>query len=459
MRIQERWSKCGALWRQLDLEEQERFDNPAYLATLPNSLLPEKTSNTPQLAGPSGTSTTNENKKSKPCKLAKPKSFDISRWAKKIFHDLTNLSVAHSIQGYLVVVYLHKKGSAMLSGGSPLGKTFLDMFATDPDPCRVFLEFVKGQEALKKISGCKLPLPKRTRKRKANLRPGGPGKYNKVGKGWVEIAGCSADAPDAIGDVLMDEDEERPFVKNQGKSVHQTANEGHSDHADDSNNNTVNKTSKNSNSTTTSNKQPRNIQRQKNSKCASSEESEAEETPGESSKSKDTPTELSKSKDMPEESSHKGSEEDSKPPGRLQSFLIEIGDRTRSVPCLPRCYSYRQISTEHHILYCIHDTILHVYSGVSMAGAVKTNVKRPTQQSCLRCGSLASQLLCQACALIDGLSAQTQKHGSAPPKLHTNHESARNWYPVPLAAEFLVAKQAGLMISQGMSFPHNIRPL
>ncbi|PLW54816.1 hypothetical protein PCANC_05651 [Puccinia coronata f. sp. avenae] len=171
----------------------------------------------------------------------------------------------------------------------------------------------------------------------------------------------------------------------------------------------------------------------------------------------------------------------SKPPGRLRSFLIEIGDRTRSVPCLPRRYSYRQISTEHHILYCIHDTILHVYSGVSMAGAVKTNVKRPTQQSCLRCGSLASQLLCQACALIDGLNAQTQKHGSALPKLHTcgadqwrdgcplssppsfswswNHESARNWYPVPLAAEFLVAKQAGLMISQGMSSPHNIRPL
>jgi hypothetical protein len=201
MRIQEQWSKCGALWRQLDLEEQERFDDPAYLATLPNPLLPETTSNTPQLAGPSGTSTTNENEKSKPCKLAKPKSFDISRWANKIFHDgspfhtytlessnladaaqysqLTNLSIAHSIQGYLVVVYPHKKGSAMLSGGSPMGETFLDMFATDPDPCRAFLEFLKGQAALKKISGCELPLPKRTRKRKANLRPGGPGQYDK----------------------------------------------------------------------------------------------------------------------------------------------------------------------------------------------------------------------------------------------------------------------------------------
>lgn len=58
-----------------------------------------------------------------------------------------------------------------------------------------------------------------------------------------------------------------------------------------------------------------------------------------------------------------------------------------------------------------------IYSGESMANAVKTNVKRPTQQSCLRCGSLASQLLCQACALIDGLNAQ--KSSSLPSKVHT----------------------------------------
>jgi hypothetical protein len=172
-----------------------------------------------------------------------------------------------------------------------------------------------------------------------------------VGEGWVEIAGRSADAPDAIGDVLMDEDEERPFVKvgpvppggyiptskiqaaestnttkpnkrvkrNQGKSVHQTANEGHSDHADDFKKKTslrrpaIRSTTAHplpAVRTTTSNKQPRNIQRQKDSKCASSEESEAEETPGESSESKDTPTESSESEDTPEESSHKGSEED-----------------------------------------------------------------------------------------------------------------------------------------------------
>ncbi|PLW27785.1 hypothetical protein PCANC_28231 [Puccinia coronata f. sp. avenae] len=117
--------------------------------------------------------------------------------------------------------------------------------------------------------------------------------------------------------------------RNQGKSVHQTANEGHSDHADDSNNNMVNKTSKNSNSSVGNSvnagfKKKTSLRRPairsttahplpaKDSKCASSEESKAEETPGESSESKDTPTESSESEDTPEESSHKGSEEDAK---------------------------------------------------------------------------------------------------------------------------------------------------
>ncbi|KAG0150313.1 hypothetical protein CROQUDRAFT_652505 [Cronartium quercuum f. sp. fusiforme G11] len=50
-----------------------------------------------------------------------------------------------------------------------------------------------------------------------------------------------------------------------------------------------------------------------------------------------------------------------------------------------------------------------IYSGEAMASAVKTDVKRPTQQSCSRCGSLSSQALCQACALIDGLNAGTSE--------------------------------------------------
>ncbi|KAH9816269.1 hypothetical protein DFH28DRAFT_1082033 [Melampsora americana] len=54
-----------------------------------------------------------------------------------------------------------------------------------------------------------------------------------------------------------------------------------------------------------------------------------------------------------------------------------------------------------------------IYSGEAMAGAVKTDVKRPTQQSCTRCGSLSSQPICQACALVDGLNAgSTTESGS-----------------------------------------------
>ncbi|PLW06231.1 hypothetical protein PCASD_12071 [Puccinia coronata f. sp. avenae] len=176
MRIQERWSKCGALWCQLDRPAQLKFHDQAYLATLPNPLLPPTTSNVPDLAGPL---THNEKEEIEPQqKLEKPKTFDISQLANKIFHDLTNLSVAHSIKGYLIVTYPHKKGQAMMTGGSPMGEAFLDMFAIDPNPCGAFLEFVKGQTALKKISGCELPLPKRKRKRKAEMKEDGPRKCN-----------------------------------------------------------------------------------------------------------------------------------------------------------------------------------------------------------------------------------------------------------------------------------------
>ncbi|KAL7004355.1 cytosolic thiouridylase subunit Ctu1 [Cystobasidiomycetes sp. EMM_F5] len=45
-----------------------------------------------------------------------------------------------------------------------------------------------------------------------------------------------------------------------------------------------------------------------------------------------------------------------------------------------------------------------VYSGESMAGMVKVEVKRPVQRSCERCGSMSSNALCQACALLDTLN-------------------------------------------------------
>jgi hypothetical protein len=80
--------------------------------------------------------------------------------------QLKNLQIAHGIEGYLVVVYPHLKGRAVLSGGSSMGEAFLDMFAVDPNPTGAFLDFVKGILATQKVSGAEeAPLPPKKRKR------------------------------------------------------------------------------------------------------------------------------------------------------------------------------------------------------------------------------------------------------------------------------------------------------
>ncbi|KNZ55045.1 hypothetical protein VP01_2780g2 [Puccinia sorghi] len=49
----------------------------------------------------------------------------------------------------------HQKGQVLLTGGSQLGQTFLEMFLEDQDPCGLFMFFVKGQAALKKNIWCR----------------------------------------------------------------------------------------------------------------------------------------------------------------------------------------------------------------------------------------------------------------------------------------------------------------
>jgi len=50
-----------------------------------------------------------------------------------------------------------------------------------------------------------------------------------------------------------------------------------------------------------------------------------------------------------------------------------------------------------------------IYSGEAMAGMVRTDVKRPVQGTCLKCGAMASQSLCQACSLLDTLNRGVAK--------------------------------------------------
>ncbi|PLW05054.1 hypothetical protein PCASD_26124 [Puccinia coronata f. sp. avenae] len=167
MRIQEQWSKCGALWCQLDSSTQLKFNDPEFLATLPNPCLTQTTPNAPKLAG---TSTSNV-----------PKSAGLSTSiVPQSAGPPTNTGKGNPIpfKGTLSSHTPTKKGQEMMTGGSPMGKAFLDMFAIDPNPCGAFLEFVKGQAALKKILGCEPPLPKKARKRKADMRPDGPSKYD-----------------------------------------------------------------------------------------------------------------------------------------------------------------------------------------------------------------------------------------------------------------------------------------
>ncbi|KAA1069353.1 hypothetical protein PGT21_021861 [Puccinia graminis f. sp. tritici] len=155
----QRWSKCGLLWNSQDPETQLKYKDPAFLATLPNPFVEpdplveqgmSSNANIPTTTAPP-LATTSSSKPQR--KLAKTSKFDANRWANKIRTD-----------GFLVVVYPHKKGRALLTGGSSMGEAFIDLFPKESNPCNDFLDFVKGQVALSKVLGSEAPLPKKVRK-------------------------------------------------------------------------------------------------------------------------------------------------------------------------------------------------------------------------------------------------------------------------------------------------------
>ncbi|PLW28618.1 hypothetical protein PCASD_21176 [Puccinia coronata f. sp. avenae] len=167
--VQQRSSKCGVLWRSLDKQAQAKFKDAEFLSTLPNPFLDNTedpiiesgladnhaTESAPVYGRKALASRTQKGRK-----VARPSLFDAVRWGSKIKTDQNS----HLVEGFMVLVYPHKKGRAVLTGGSPMGKRFMDMFPNDANPTNDFLDFVKGHIALSNVLGCHAPLPTKSRK-------------------------------------------------------------------------------------------------------------------------------------------------------------------------------------------------------------------------------------------------------------------------------------------------------
>ncbi|PLW32433.1 hypothetical protein PCASD_17550 [Puccinia coronata f. sp. avenae] len=167
--VQQRSSKCGVLWRSLEKQTQAKFKDAEFLSTLPNPFL-DKTEDPIIESGLADNHATESapvygrkalaSRTQKGRKVARPSLFDAVRWGSKIKTD-QNL---HLVEGFMVLVYPHNKGRAVLTGGSPMGKRFMDMFPNNANPTNDFLDFVKGHIALSNVLGCHAPLPTKTRK-------------------------------------------------------------------------------------------------------------------------------------------------------------------------------------------------------------------------------------------------------------------------------------------------------
>ncbi|WAQ85233.1 hypothetical protein PtA15_5A807 [Puccinia triticina] len=202
--IQEKGSKYGALWRELDEADQQKYKDPEFLATFPNPFVREpKTAEEASEDENIELSDAIDTAKNKSRKRRSGKGFDANCWARKVLVDLKNLEKSHAIEGYLVVVYPHLKGRAVLSGGSRMGESFLDMFEINPNPTGAFLDFVKGQLALGKVMGGEAFLPPQKRKRlAANPHLTIENCANDLGSPTADVAQCLGDTNE---ETLLDE--------------------------------------------------------------------------------------------------------------------------------------------------------------------------------------------------------------------------------------------------------------
>ncbi|KAA1094038.1 hypothetical protein PGT21_007296 [Puccinia graminis f. sp. tritici] len=161
--IAARRKECSRLWRLLNPETQEKFNNAEFLATLPNpfgrNLSVDKGSlAVDQTAGGSRPPI----RSLRPKGMRAAREFEATDWFKKVVLDVESFIV-------MMPSRKSKKNTVVLLGGSKIGDKFLDMYAETWDPCGTFADFVKGYDAVEKASGSKpdaLAKPRKPRKGK-----------------------------------------------------------------------------------------------------------------------------------------------------------------------------------------------------------------------------------------------------------------------------------------------------
>ncbi|KAA1063838.1 hypothetical protein PGTUg99_005749 [Puccinia graminis f. sp. tritici] len=149
----DRARELARLWNLLDPDTQEKWKDPVFLESITCEA---------QKAGEETETLANATKR----KRKGPAPFDSDKWANKLVADLRQLSRSSGLEGFLVLGSRGKDKDDMFVGGSHLGEMFLDMYATKDDPCQLFSDLIKGQKAVKTISGTEptLVIPNKKKK-------------------------------------------------------------------------------------------------------------------------------------------------------------------------------------------------------------------------------------------------------------------------------------------------------
>ncbi|PLW42617.1 hypothetical protein PCANC_11763 [Puccinia coronata f. sp. avenae] len=159
--------EMGLLWEQET--DQQKWYNTEFLDSLPNPYKEgAKRAEAEALT----------NKKRKSYVDMKP-----DRWASKVIIDLKKLSTAYGVEGFLLLASRHKKRTVMTSGGSIMGVRFLDMFPEEMDLQTDFINYVKGQNVIAKVTGSLPPPPKKPRKQRTGKSDLADEKYAQYNKG------------------------------------------------------------------------------------------------------------------------------------------------------------------------------------------------------------------------------------------------------------------------------------